>query len=250
MKIIHSKQNDAIKKIVELHTSKGRQNYQEFIAEGVRTLERFAAAQVMPKELYMTEKAYNTCNLFPEIHPTIVSEPVMEKMSTLTTAPGVLAVFSYASMQMPLAQLTKDANCVVLADLQDPGNMGTLIRSAVAFGYTTIITIEGTDPLSAKVIQASAGTLAYVKIVSCSWQELVNHTNRPELCAMVVSDGSAVSEELKSKNIYLVIGNEAHGLPSSWIKNCEYSLTLPMNKAAESLNAAVAGSIALFLLQK
>lgn len=250
MKVITSKQNESVKKIVSLHTSKGRQEYQQFIAEGLRTLERFERAGHLPTELYMTENAYNQMNIYPGINPTFVTDDVMQKMSTLSTAPGVLAVFDYSTLIKTLSTVTKQTHGLVLADLQDPGNIGTLIRSAAAFDCDTVITIGGADPLAPKVIQASAGTIASMKLITCSWQELIDYQNRPALCALVVDQGTMQLEDLKQHHPMLVIGNEAHGLPTTWSQSCKTKFTIPMNAAAESLNAAIAGSIALFLLQK
>lgn len=113
-------------------------------------------------------------------------------------------------------------------------------------GYKNVIIVQGCDPWSPKVIQASAGTIALVSIIQCSWEELIAKKGSTKLCALVVKDGYK-PEDLDLKKSLLVVGNEAQGLPEAWIGQCEQKMTIPMPGNTESLNAAVAGSIALYL---
>ena len=110
----------------------------------------------------------------------------------------------------------------------------------------TVIVIEGVDPWNPKVVQASAGTIGLVTIFQLSWQQLLKNKKTHKLCALVISNGKK-SEDIDFKNMLLIVGSEAHGIPPAWIDQCEEKLTLPMPGRLESLNAAVAGSIALYL---
>lgn len=149
---------------------------------------------------------------------------------------------------MPKKQTPLTAG-IVLAKLSDPGNVGTLIRTAVAMNVHTVVCVETVDPYSPKVVQASAGTLAAVNLVQLSWDELMQQKGNLQLCALIVSGGKKPSE-LTNSNTLLVIGSEAHGLPNDWFHACETTMTIEMPGNAESLNAAVAGSIALYLTFK
>src|SRR5579885_2522756 len=124
--------------------------------------------------------------------------------------------------------------------------MGTLIRTCAAMGKKSVVIIDGTDVWSPKVIQATAGTLAYVTIFQWSWNELLKHKKDIPLCALVVHDGKSPTKKIMESTL-LVIGSEAHGIPDTWIKECEYKVTLSMPGNTESLNAAVAGSIAMYI---
>jgi TrmH family RNA methyltransferase len=249
MKTICSVQNELIKKVATLQTTKGRLLHNQYIAEGLRTLERFAAAHKTPTELYVTENLYTDARiLFKSSDPIVVPEHVMKKISPSMTPPGILGVFGLEDYSSENTSLSPDSTGLVLANITDPGNMGTLIRSAAACGYKTVIVVEGVDPFSPKVIQASAGSIAHVSLVECSWNELIKIKNRPPLCAMTI-DGTKRIEELPTRHVLLVVGNEAHGLPAEWVTSCEQTVTLPMDGSTESFNAAVAGSIALFLLK-
>jgi RNA methyltransferase, TrmH family len=242
MKEITSVQNEHIKNISKLHSSKGRKEQQQFLAEGQRALQSFAQAKWVPINLFAREDmAESAQELFGQA-PIIVSEQVMNKISTATTPSGMIAVFCYPQTE---TELTAG---LVLSSISDPGNMGTLIRSAVAFGSQSIVIVDGCDPFSPKVIQASAGTIAHIKLFRWSWEELIQNKKDLKLCALVIKDGQA-PQDIKEKNLLLVVGNEAHGLTQSQIDNCDMQLTLPMNQTTESLNAAIAGSIALYLLK-
>lgn len=250
IKQITSSQNPEIKAITKLHSPKGRKAQGLFIAEGKRTLKTFADAQWKPLSIYATEDAYHdavgifdtqSISLFDDKKITLVSNEVMEKISSAKTPSGMLAVF-HIPEQLELNQLSSG---VALTRIADPGNMGTLIRSAAAFGKKTVVAIEGCDPWSPKTVQASAGTIAFVNIFQISWDELVKNKRDLSLVALIVQNGKQPSE-LNLENALLVVGSEAHGIPDKWIKQCDEKMTLPMPGKTESLNAAIAGSIALY----
>ena len=165
----------------------------------------------------------------------------MKKMSTVATPSGFLGLFEIPAPPAP-QQLTAG---LVLAQISDPGNMGTLIRTAIACGVTSIVIVEGVDPWSAKVIQSSAGTISWIHVFEFDWQTLIDHKKDLQLCALVVSEGIMPTELNPTKSL-LVVGNEAHGIPSQWQQHCDQLVTLPMPGKTESLNAAIAGSIALY----
>jgi TrmH family RNA methyltransferase len=127
--------------------------------------------------------------------------------------------------------------------------MGTLIRTAAAMDVKTVICIESTDPWSPKVIQASAGAIAQVNIISMNWHDLIAAKKDLPLFALVV-DSTKKPEEVTNRNCLLVIGSEAHGIPAEWISDCDEKVTIPMPGKTESLNAAIAGSIAMYVIFK
>lgn len=235
MKIINSVSNPLIKKIVTLHTRDGRARENLCIVEGERAIETFLQAGKQLVTLFVTEA-------FKGENRVLVSDAVMKKISTATTPSGILGVFAIPeNPQKPIS------SGIVLAQIQDPGNMGTLIRTAVALNTPTIVIVEGADPWSPKVIQASAGTIAQANIYRLSWQELVAQKKNLKLIALTVKNGKKL-EELETRNSLLVVGNEANGLPTAWQDECDACATLPMPGNTESLNVAVAGSIALYIV--
>lgn len=235
--------NPKVKEIVKLQDSRYRREKELCVVEGLRAIETFLAAKKNLESAYCTAKVYpELLKICPENKITIVSDTVMKKMSSATTPSGFLALFHLPHV----SQIDFNQKSIVLAQINDPGNMGTLMRTAAAMSVTNIIMIEGTDPWGAKVIQASAGALAWLTIFSMTWKDLLREKQDHKLCALVVRNGKN-PEALSLENVILVIGNEAFGLPEKWQKDCELLMTLPMSGHIESLNAAVAGSIALYL---
>ncbi len=241
MKIITSRTNSTIKQICSLHTKKGRSTSRQFIAEGQRTIEALLTSKCELVQLYVIQD--HPVNLqCPAELITFVTPEVMEKISTTKTPSGQLAIFNIPPKPRPTVE-----RGIVLANITDPGNMGTLMRSATAMNIKTIVVVDGTDPWGPKVVQASTGAIGSVMLLECSWQELLEIKKEKKLCALVVKGGKT-PQELELKNILLVVGNEAHGIPNDWLNDCDIKCTLPMPGNTESLNAAVAGSIALYLM--
>lgn len=247
---ITSVQNETIKQIVQLHSARGRAQYQQFIGQGLRVCTTLTQSNIPLVHIYTTKHmladAQSIASHTPYVPITLVTDAVMHKISTNTTPAGIVCVFGMPKT-VPLQQMT--APGLVLVGLTDPGNIGTLLRTAAALAIKTIVLIEGADVFNPKVIQASAGTIGMVNLFHCTWQDLVTHARNSKisLSALVVHDGKK-PHEIKNKNTLLIVGNEAHGLTSEQQKDCDQLITFPMPGKTESLNAAIAGSIALYLL--
>ncbi len=241
MKTIASRQNAEIKAVAALHKSKERAKQRRFVAEGLRTVKTLLTSY-KPIAIYVSERMLDDPDLnIAKNKLTLVVDQVMEKISTAKTPPGILAVFTLPTT--PTEPLTPG---LVLANINNPGNMGTLIRTAAAMNIKTIVVVEGTDPWSPKVVQASVGTSALVNIYELTWEQLITQKNDLELIALVVKDGLP-PEQLSFDNALLIVGNEATGIPKHWLTDCKKRCTLTMPGKTESLNAAVAGSIALYV---
>ncbi len=239
MKQITAANNQEIKKIVALHDKKGRSANGLFIAEGLKVIDTFIQANWHPRMMYVTvDKVKTAQSLSP--HLTLVSDIVMKKISTNVTPSGIIGVFEHKKTLCKAR-----ARSLVLAHISDPGNMGTLIRTAAALACPNVLVIDGCDPFSPKVIQASAGAHALVDVISIDWNTLIKQKKGLHLCALVVHNGKS-PDALDLKNSILIVGNESHGIPEEWINQCDQLLTLPMPGNTESLNASVAGSIALY----
>lgn len=237
--------NPLIKQLVRLHDGRHRREERRFIAEGRRTIQAFLDAGWTAEQL-LIRVGEELPPGWPQARVRLVGERVAAKVSQTTTPSGYLAVFAIPTAP-PLALA---AGGLVLAQIADPGNLGTLIRSAAAFAVPQIVLLGGADPYAYKAVQASAGALARMAIT-----QLPEHTG-PEvlaggaaLCALVVSGGSSPGQ-LPPRARWLVVGSEAHGLRADWRAGCSERLTLPMPGRVESLNAAIAGSIACYLLSQ
>lgn len=244
MKHITSPDNPLIKSVVQLTTKKGRQQAQQFLSEGIRTSTTIIQSGIDPIYIFSTQEIIDKTPFFLDSnYPIIlVTQKIIKKISPVATSSGIVCVFPI--VPQPSYDFIKEG--IVLANIQDPGNMGTLIRTCISFGKKTVILVEGVDPWNPKVVQASTGTLAMADIFLLSWQELLVHKKKLRLVALAVENGKN-PQKIDFDEILLIIGSEAHGIPPSWLKTCDDVMTLPMPGKTESLNASTAGSIAMYL---
>jgi len=242
MKNITSVHNEEIKSVAALKNTKDRDDQGRFIAEGERVITTFVESGWKITTLYAIQELADRAEKLAHISSIrIVTSDVLKKMSQTITPSGLLAVF-----RIPISPDTSTISSgLVLANLSDPGNVGTLMRTCAAMNVKTLVLVDGVDAWHPKVIQASAGTIAQLTIFQLTWQELIQHKGTNKLHALVVSGGKEPKDITKS-NALLVVGNEAHGLPKEWVADCDDAITIPMPGNTESLNAAIAGSIALY----
>jgi TrmH family RNA methyltransferase len=243
---ITSPTNTFVKFLNSLHDRKGREEWGKFLAEGTRICGSLLASPLKCEKLIVTDALFAQAQeMVPHEIIVLVSDEVMRKVSSATTPSGMVGLFEIPE-QLSLDKLSSG---LVLTHIMDPGNMGTLVRTAVAFNYASLILVGGVDPWNAKTVQASAGTLGNIALFHLSWDEFVAHArNRHcELSALVVRGGEDPRKFSYQKDHFFIIGGEAQGIPQAWIDQCNRKLTLPMPGAAESLNAAIAGSLTLAL---
>ena len=242
MNYISSVHNEQVKHVVDLQNRSYRQEHGQFVAEGTRTCSQLFE-KYEPVVIYMTEAYYKTHGFSQHDHIIIgVSQHVMDKMSTSKNPSGVCAVFTIPA-QLPLPQ---QGPGIVLIEVSDPGNLGTLIRTAAAMNIKEIILVGGVDPYNSKVIQSTAGCMTSVNLYQTTFEILTQH-KQLNLCALVVKNGTT-PENINLKNKFLVVGNEAHGLSPEQINICQEKMTIPMPGHAESLNAGIAGAIGLYIM--
>jgi TrmH family RNA methyltransferase len=253
MRMLTSLDNQIIKDLVKLHETKYRRAKKSFLVEGLRCIETFLKAGSVLEDIFITEEHEQTMLQLGilEEQITILSPILMRKVSQASTPSGILGQFRLP----PIPLLPTVSHGLVLAQIQDPGNMGTLIRTAVALNYTDIIVLAGSaDLFSYKVIQASAGALAHANIYEIDLEELIAHKKDALLIGLIVSGGKTPAELVQqcgARKKFIMVGNEARGLTQEQIKQCDMLMTLPMPSGQiESLNAAVAGALALYLLQQ
>lgn len=243
--IIQSLINPKIKHLVTLHTSSGRKKHQQFIAQGFKTCSTLIQTGFKLHSTYMTHPMYLQYQDQLETPESfVVTDEVMQKISTTITPSGIVALFD-----IPSTRPCTTSNAIALVNIQDPGNLGTMIRTAAAMAIDSIFLIEGVDPYNPKVIQATTGAIGQVNLIETNWDNFLQLCKPYTTCALVVDDGKT-PEQLNLRDTILIIGNEGQGLPNEIINTCTHKLTIPMPGKTESLNAAVAGSIAMYLKSK
>lgn len=244
---ITSRANAFIKFLHSLHDRKARDEHGKFLAEGIRTCSALLDSPIVYERLIVTDEWFTQAQeMVPLESIVLVNNEAMSKVSPAATPSGMVGLFNIPP-QPPLEQLSSG---LVLAGIADPGNMGTLIRSAVVFGSPLIVLVGGVDPWNFKAVQASAGTIGHSRLFRLSWEDVVKHVraHNAKLLALVVTGGEDPRRIAYRDNYFFVVGGEAHGIPLEWVLQCDQKITLPMSGAAESLNAAIAGSLALALV--
>ncbi len=247
MHYISSVANEQVKHVVSLQDKAYRQEHGQFFAQGTRACTQLTE-KYEPVVIYMTEDYYKTPDAadFAHFQEIVigVAPHVMEKMSTAKQASGICAIFKIPAEQ----PLPDHGPGLVLSQISDPGNLGTLIRTAAAMNIAHIILIGCTDPYSPKVIQSTAGCMTMVNLYQTTWH-ILQTTRKLPLCALIVNGGKSPNQ-INLKHNFLVVGNEAHGLSAEQIQACQQAMTIPMPGHAESLNAAIAGAIGLYCMMQ
>jgi RNA methyltransferase, TrmH family len=179
-----------------------------------------------------------------ELPPDIFASAV-----TTESPQGIAALVEPPSFSLPDALLGPAPLLLVCAGIQDPGNLGTMVRSAEAFGASGMVTLPGTVSLwNAKTLRASAGSAFRLPVISASLDEMVAclHQRGIPLLAATVGDGTPITSLDLRSAAAILIGNEGSGLPQDLIAHCDQRITIPCPGPVESLNAAIAASVLLY----
>ena len=245
MQPITSKDNPKLKAVRALvRSKKERQKSSCFVIEGIRALGALTDGSALPqyrlKEVWVSDKAPAGISA-----DYCIPHDVMEQLSDCRTSQGVLGVVEYTVT--PLEINPEQGNYLLLDRLMDPGNMGTLIRSAVAFGFDGVL-LHGdcVEVFNPKTVRATMGALPFSnhwKIDDGIFQCL--ETFGYDLISTAMSGGENLHGAVFGPKNALVIGNEANGVSDEILKKSGRRLSVPMSGNVESLNAAVAGSICM-----
>ena len=138
-------------------------------------------------------------------------------------------------------------NSLILDNLQDPGNVGTLIRSAMAFGFNDVYLVGGVDPYSEKVVRSSAGTILKAHVHRVDYGGLKSNLSKIADCVLVADmQGTNINKfKLPKGKVAVIVGNEGNGVSTQMIELATAKVSIPMMPGVESLNAGVAGSIVM-----
>lgn len=251
--MITSIQNDKIKRIYNLqHKTKVRKQEEAYIVEGYKMIQEAPIERV--NEIYVTEVFLNKhesfINSYSNIKVEVVSEAVFKHISTSVTPQGILANIKQYHDQLDNI-LDVDNPLIIAADqIQDPGNMGTIIRTAEAAKATCVITSIGTVEIyNPKVIRATMGSIYRLPIITNVDLEQVikklKDKNINILAAKLEGSKYHYTLDLKKPTCFL-IGNEGKGLSTNLIDLATEHVKIPMLGKAESLNAAISAGILLY----
>ena len=237
-----------VKYIQSLNEKKFRQEYGVFAAEGPKIVnELLASAAIEPVTLYATpawwQQNMAIRNKLPFAQVYELNESELERISFLTTPHQVLGIFRQPDFGPHIS--LENTITLLLDGIQDPGNLGTIIRIADWFGLSQIIASkDSVDAYNPKVVQSTMGSIARVKIVYEDIESFIESHGDVSLYASTLH-GKPISAVGKVKEAMLIIGNESKGISSAIIRLASEQVTIPKYGHAESLNAAVALGIIL-----
>ena len=242
-----------IKLINALANKKYREQYQLFKAEGTKNVLDFLSGRLSCKEVFASHDwIYTHRDSLAATLVTPVTEAEMKKLTDLTTPSEVLALFELPVSHTNLSGI--HSLVLMLDDIKDPGNLGTIIRTADWFGIHHIIcSVQSTDAFSPKVVQASMGSLARVQITYANLHEVLAELPKPTPVYGTFLKGKPIGEIKHQGPGVILIGSEAHGINKTLFPYINQPVTIPpglpaANGRAESLNASVAASIVCYAL--
>lgn len=244
--IYSSKQNPLIKKIASYKEKKYRALDGVYVTEGIKTVNEAiltgqdvvliaVTASILPKITLYSGKIIT------------VSDEVFKYLSDETTPQGALAVIrrNKTTAQKPLG------SALILDGIKDPGNMGTIIRTAAALNYKDLYLVNCVDPYSPKSVRASMSGVYFVNVYETDVDSALTLVKSANLKVVALD---MVGKDLKncdvSENVAIIVGGEANGLTDAAKSGADEILSIKMEEQSESLNAAVALSIAMYTLKK
>ncbi len=236
---ISSKDNALIKKVCALSDRKYRKLYGQFIVESVKVMEECIKAGMDVEVVICTQ---NLADNYPNAQ--LVTDAVFSKISTEKSPQGVLAV-----VNMPENTIcAPKSNSLLLDRLQDPGNLGTIIRTANAAGYEDIYLVNCTDAYSPKAVRASMGGVFNVRLHEGSYEEVFAALKGIQILSADM-DGEDVFCFVPKDKFCLCVGNEGSGLSDEVVSRSADTVRIPMRDSCESLNAAISAAIAMYALK-
>lgn len=248
-----------MKRLRALQRRKGREEAGEFLVEGVRQVEDLLASPVVTRLVLISPSLEDT----PRGHELAdraraatetaeVTEAELAQLATTDTTQGVVAIASIPRVALSDIALDERSLIVVLDAVQDPGNFGTIVRSADAFGAALVAALPGTvDPWNPKAVRSSAGSSLRVPIVETDLDPLLMHL-RSHGGTLLGADMHGVSVEAAARTgpHALALGNEGAGLSALVRTACDQLVSVPIAGAADSLNVGVAAGILMYLLSR
>lgn len=229
--------------IKSLHQKKYRKEHGLFIVEGLKSIKEFFQSSYQIHTIFYNSEQYN---LLPKLPANInlfeVKNAELDKISTLQTPQGFLALIHIPKNRELALTALKNQFTLVLDGVQDPGNMGTIIRTADWFGFKNIIcSADCVEVFNPKTVQATMGSLARVNIYEADLPALLAENTIPVFGALL--DGESIYKTQWGAEGLVILGNEGKGISAEVIKKINKPVTIPRIGEAESLNVAVSAAI-------
>lgn len=232
---IDSRQNPKIKELVKLSNAKYSKEQKLFKIEGFHAFEMARESGVL-KSVFVTKEIQNL-----DVPQYLVSPQIMESISSAKSPQGIICVCDYIKEKKPTS-----SKILLLDDVSDPGNLGTLLRTALAFGFDDVILRVGCSQYNEKVLQSTQGAIFNLNILN---NYDIESLKDYQIIATEIKGSVDLSTVKPESKFILVLGNEAHGVSKEILKIADKRVRINIQNI-ESLNVAVAGAIAMFELSK
>ena len=245
--------NPLVKDVRLLREKKGRKRLGMFMAEGLRILTEAREAGRLPAILFYAE------GMAHPLLDTLIAEVEAAHGDVIETVPDILHKISgkenpqtvigiYSSFDTSLARIDRSAAplWIVAQALRDPGNLGTILRTGDAVGSGGLILVDVcVDPFSVEAVRATMGALFTQRIAVTRWEEFVPwlRSGEGQLIGTSLRATHDYQEPAYTKPAFILVGNEAQGLPEAYEEECDLLVKMPMAGKADSLNAAVATAV-------
>ncbi len=252
---ITSATNPLLKKIRSLHDRRGREKTGLFLIEGRKAVGEAFDKGIAVEEIVASQTYWKQNADLPEAASattvSVVDDKLFQELVTTVTPEGILAVAKIPSYS--IADMFKDKKAplvVVAVAVQDPGNVGTIIRAALAACSSGVVLTKGSvDPFNPKVVRSAMGALFALPVISdIEFDQVVAELKSRKIKLLACQQGSSKRyfDCDLTQPLAIVLGNEAQGLSDAEMAQADELIAIPMNEASESLNVAVSGSIVLF----
>ena len=255
--VITSKDNEFIKNIKKLKDKKYRDERNEFIVEGIKMVGEAIKEDANIKNIIICDDCYNNCEIPSEIKYEIakrkiiyVSQKVFDSITDVTNPQGILAVVEKNKVN---DIDYKQDFFLILDDIQDPGNIGTILRTADSINLNQIIVSSKTaDAFNPKVVRSTMGAIFRINVIVCDdlsgvISQLKKH--KVKIAATDLKTDKSIYD-VDYKKTAVIIGNEANGVSEKLLERADVKIKIPMTGKTESLNAAVATGIILYEKQR
>ena len=251
---VSSRQNALLKELRRAFTRAEPTDDGYIAAEGAHLLEEAIRSGLQVKAVLFSESAKNRAQrllpqLAADVETVVVADDVFASAVNTETPQGVAALVKLKKHSLQEVTQTADWLAVFCVGVQDPGNLGTVIRSAEAFGASCVLLAEGTvSPFNSKVVRAAAGSLFRVPVFRMDFAAAKEqlHAAGAKLLATSSHHGTPLSQANLAGRVVVVIGSEGAGLSRELLRQMDEVLTIPHSPKVESLNAAMAASVVLY----
>ncbi len=243
---ISSKDNKLIKYAKKLTDSKYSKIEKKTLVESPKIIAELLENHLVESIFVLNKTKYSDILSKAKCEVIEISETIVKYLSETETSTGIFAV-----VRLPKATTGCSNKSVILDGIQDPSNLGAIIRSAVAFGYNTVFTISSCYAYSPKVIRTSMGTVFRTNVVEVSYDDLekIAVDNKIELVCCDMDGKNIENTRPRADKFAIIIGSEGSGVSDRLRRLATTTISIPMQNGVESLNASVSAGIIMYYLK-